>query len=288
MRVLLAGVIYPSAMKYYDEMLGSIMGQTDCQFDVLIVNDGVGQFVEIPDRMNTVCASGDVFDNRMQTIDYAIDNSYDYICWIDADDLLTENRIERIKEIVSREKTDIVIHDLYTMNEAGKLSGQLFVGRKKQAIFLEDVLYYNLAGFGNTVIAVSCLKKYRSFLQKPATSIAAVDWWLIVNLLAAGATAMYVPEGLYLYRIFDGNISIGNEEDKIRNRINVIRNHYKAVYKQLLLALNQELIKDLNAYTEQLDTINELDYQGFKDLKEKTPTGIHQVWWEDIYRQLMR
>lgn len=283
MRILLAGVIYPAAMEYYNEMMGSALAQTDPDFDMLIVNDGVELPLDLPVNCAMVSALGDPFDNRMQTIDYAIANGYDYICWLDADDRLPVNRISGIKTLLNEDGSDILIHDLLTMDAEGNLSGRSFIGGERRKITLQNLLYYNLAGFGNSVVSVPFLKEHRDALHKPSTPIAAVDWWLMVNLLMMGATAVYVPEGLYEYRIYDSNMSLGRDPQQILAHIKVILKHYDAVMSGLASVVDSREMYRVNTYYDLLRNINQEE-----DIPDADRLNESTVWWEDVYRQLMR
>lgn len=279
-RILLAGVIYPSVMHYFAEMAESITEQTDKDFDVLIVNDGVEKDIYIPGGIKVIGSEGSPSANRMQTIRYAIANGYDYIGWFDADDRLTETRVEQLKMLIDENpEAGMIIHNLDLIDEDSKSLDKTFINRESGKITISDILFYNLAGFGNTVVKVSELKDY--ILNLP--DVKAVDWMLFSCMLIRGVTAVFVSKSLYEYRIYSGNMS-GCVQSKAEflKHAEIVREHYDALGATLKPVLSNEQTMALAEYRLRLKDASKYDFSA----ASVSNTGL--LWWEDIYRILMK
>ncbi len=267
-------------MDYCSDFIDGIRRQTDRGFDVLFMNDAVDDLPALPDRTVVLQATGTPFRNRLQTIRYAMENGYDYLCWLDLDDSMPENRLERIRALLSSDRTaDLLIHDLWIMDQNGVRTGERFIGSYREKIGLEDLLFYNCAGFGNTVARVEALRPVYGIAQDLAEDPEAADWWLFVTLLLQGGSARYTDEALYDYRIYTGNMSGGSREAAaVQKRVGIILHHYRLLGSMLDDGLSPEQKEQKDIYIQRLEEMK----QDPGRFQVRDRSGC--LWWEDIYR----
>ncbi len=115
--------------KYVADCIKSVLCQTYKDFELILIDDGSkDDSGNICDRFAEVDSRIKVFhkENKglMHTRRYAIDKaSGDYYVFLDSDDMLKSNALQKIYEAINRYDCDCVIYGLERINE-GKVVGQ--------------------------------------------------------------------------------------------------------------------------------------------------------------------
>lgn len=111
------------AEKYLERCIESLLNQTYTNIEVILVNDGS------PDRCPLICDNYKLKDNRIRVIhsenngqsiarNRGIDISTgEYICFVDADDVLVNNAIESLILLVNKNNYDIVCGNYYIVKD---------------------------------------------------------------------------------------------------------------------------------------------------------------------------
>lgn len=182
--------------KWIEQCLQSALNQeTRFDYRVIVIDDGSS------DRTGSII---DAFSNSEKIIVIHQDNKgysgarnialekieSDYIMFLDSDDYITSNAVERLMSVAQKENADIVESNGFTFNATGKLS--------------------TVKSDNNELWGGPCLKVMRSGLweniQFPENYIYedTIICYLIGKL---SANTVFIPDELYAYRIHDDSIT---------------------------------------------------------------------------------
>lgn len=199
-------VIYPAAMQYFKEFIRNYEKQTEL-VPLLIYSDGVDreiielelkdcnfkwQFQALPRNLN-------VSQNRIEVLKSLSMLPYAWFLFIDADDLMSENRIE-----ISLKNLDGSADILY--NQITLLSGGPYFMRSlpPKLMSIHDIARGNFVGLSAVSIKKSAIQSAMHWLHYGATCIA-FDWFLMSVLLFVGAKGRLLFECETYYRIYNEN-----------------------------------------------------------------------------------
>lgn len=127
-------VIIPvyNAEKYLSETLDSVLNQSFMDFEVIAINDGS------KDDSLSILRKYEKKDKRIRVIDkpntgvsdtrnVGIDKAHgEYICFVDADDLIYVEYLSIISDIIDKEKSDIIAFENITFREKNNCSYNLY------------------------------------------------------------------------------------------------------------------------------------------------------------------
>jgi len=273
LKTLLASFFYPGVEKYLDEFNKSVLNQTDNRFDVLIVNDGIDEEL-IMDTWDVVNNSQFQSIPRLRkiAIDYAIENEYDLLLFLDADDTMSNKRIEISKKSYSM-KYAFYYNDLYVLDK------DFYMGQLPSLIKnVESITSYNFIGMSHSGLNISITKDI--LYKMPINDkIIAFDWYLYSYLLLNGYEGIKIDTTTY-YRLHENNIA-GETKlldiGKLKRGIQVKKYHYfslleyKKVYKTLYKKALELEEKTLN-----------LEYCK-RYINQNNKVNTHTIyWWENI------
>ena len=109
--------------KYIDKCLNNILKQTYKDFEVIIVNDGtkdnsqdiIDKYVKKDNRFKSfIKENGGLSDARNYGINYC---NGDYLLFIDPDDYIEINLLEKLNSVILKEKYDIIKFKINLVNE---------------------------------------------------------------------------------------------------------------------------------------------------------------------------
>lgn len=193
-------IVFPKNEKYLNFFFDSLSEQTNKDFDLIIVNDGLKNFnfyKDLYSNLNIISinSSYSPAKNREVGINYCIDQKYDFLIFGDSDDYFQNNRIEKSLELLKI--TDVVVNDLSLFNSNGVYEKKYLSNRIKNLdkITVEFIKDKNIFGMTNTAIKMNNLEKVK-FEEK----ILAVDWFFFKNLLNKGLNAIFTNETISFYR----------------------------------------------------------------------------------------
>jgi len=234
-RILACSVLYKESMEFFQPFIDSICNQ-NCtnHVDVLLVYEPdiifpcslkLGDNIIIEKSKKPV-----IIDNRIQCIDFARQNGYDYIFWIDSDDVCYPSKFSTIVALTAdNPDIDIIVHDMSIIDYKGSIVRHNFIRNKIQDVNLgmNDVIDYNIMGFGN------CIFKTENLANIPPIpeGIVAVDWWIVSILLLSGKRAKYLPISLTYYRQHNNNIAVITDfiYSTLQRQIEIIKVHFDAL-----------------------------------------------------------
>ncbi|WP_345980662.1 glycosyltransferase family A protein [Sulfurimonas sp. HSL3-2] len=252
--------VFPMNINYLWDFFNSLKIQTFKQFDVIVVNDGFDYFEDIRSKYKDLNIielkySNTPAKNREFGINYCIDNKYDVLIFGDSDDYFSENRVEKLVELLS--DCDIVVNDLSLFNENGVYEEKYISNRVENnaIIDIEFIKDKNIFGLSNTAINLNILGKVTFYEE-----IVAVDWYLFSTLLLKGNKAVFTNETETFYRQYSDN-TVGLGQLSI-----------EAVEKgKLIKQKHYEMLKKENAIYKNSYAVNSEK----KNIK-------NPLWWEQI------
>lgn len=273
--VIFMTTIFPMPKIFLYDFLDSLSRQTLKNFDILVLNDGYENFLEIKEKysnLNIIVldVSNTIAKNREIGINYAIENSYEYLIFGDSDDYFSSNRVELSISLL--EKYDIVVNDFTSFNENKILEERYLSNRIKnnQVVNIDYILDRNIFGLSNTSINLSKIKKVN--FDK---DLIVVDWYLFSLLLIDNLSAVFTNKTLTFYRQHENNIIGINKEKKINSILRVKKKHY-SLLKNISDKYNN--LYDNIIYLEKAINTNKFSQLKFEKLD-------FPLWWEETKLQ---
>lgn len=273
--ICLVSFIYPLIEKYLEDFFLSLKRQNAEKVDYIIIDDKYnkkiknfsGTILKAPDNLSIV-------EVRTWIIEKLIKEEYELVIFLDADDIMESNRINKIIE--EYEKTDKKYGFYYNALFLLKEKKDFYGGQLPNILTdIEQILNGNCIGMSHTAINLKIVKKaLKNFL--PPSNIIAYDWLLHSFLLLNGFKGKKVDTITY-YRIYENNIAgkIENNEKKILLGLKVKRNHYFELKKY-----NEIFIKK---YLEILQTEEYILKNGIEKYMKLLNNGKKEVyWWKNI------
>jgi len=264
--------IYPEAKKYLPQLFESINNQTFKEFDFVVFSDGVLDREVDWKNINhyLISQKGTPIEIRIESIRVLKALSYENLVFVDADDTMSNNRIE--KSIKLLENYCFVCNDLNRINQAGILiESEIWKDRLSTNFEFDSdfILNKNILGLGNSSIRKEILNIE---IKSPDQSIVAGDWYIFYSFLKlAREKAIFTSDCSTNYRQHLNNV-IGSKEfskDRLKAILNAKKTHYEALahadfneVKCELEKVNVSLARNLNYIS-----LNELPRNPF--------------WWEE-------
>lgn len=232
--------------KYLEKCIKTLINQTYSNLEIILVNDGS------PDNSLKICNQYLKEDNRIKIINKENGGLSDarnaglkmargeYICFIDSDDYIELDMIEKTKKKLLEEELDVVIFGLY--NEVVD-SNENIINQKKQSI---DLVNFNSI---ISIIGYAWNKLYKtSFLKEK-------------NITFTKGLSL-IEDVVFNEKVFLKNIKIGYINEPLyhyvsRNRSTLVKQYYEDSYnlhKQGNLSRKNIIFKILgrNKKTEEL------------------------------------
>jgi Glycosyl transferase family 2 len=268
-------VIFPSNKDYFEDFFGSLIQQTNQNFDVIIVNDGCINFELIKEtykKLNIIEVkyTDTPSKNREFGINYILKNNYDIIIFGDSDDYFETNRVEVCLDKLN--KYDIVVNDLTLFSNKDILAKKYFSNRIKNnsVIKLDFIKDKNIFGFTNTAVKTNIMANITF-----DANLKIVDWYLFTRLLLQNRKALFTNETETFYRQYSRN-TIGIcklTNESIAMGIEVKLNHSKLLQKENFQ------FHDLYKKMIQLQKKGN-DKKYIEALKKQNI--YNPIWWEEI------
>ena len=204
--------------RYLRECLDSVLDQTFEDFEVICVNDGTKdgsasicrEFVKKDPRFRLVNKfNGGLSSSRNLGADFAVG---EFIYFLDSDDYLVPNALERLVTLATSENLDIVFFDAETLIEKGvsdvvrrqyegfyvnrNVESKVTTGKELMAMLNEAKAY-------RTPVQLAFMRRgfYDQAMLSNYNGVVHEDNLFTFRSLRAAERAMYVPEPLYIRRI---------------------------------------------------------------------------------------
>ncbi len=288
-KTLLAGVVFPQIERFFTDYFLSVKKQDCKQFDILIVNDGLKDF-NFPEKPDTHIIENNCNLSpsalRMEIINYAVDNDYDYLIFSDCDDYYDINRVSRTIETLIN--ADIAVTQLSCVSEKGDMLAENILNCEDfTELSVNRIFKHNIIGMSHSAIKIddALLKS----MDCPE-DILAFDWWFYSIMLSENKSVGFIPDSRTYYRQFSSNF-VGYksliDEKKLKNGIQVKMIHYKNLKLYLERRGKKKLVKSLaQLYDEMVELETQISDKSFLNnyLKviNKNINMIYRGWWSEI------
>lgn len=277
MKLALISSFYKKSKHFHQECLKSIANQTDQNFVAIIFGDNLNLKLM---NFNFKCQLEYEFVTNLKPreikalgIQKAIKLSCDYICFIDSDDFMAEQRINFFNKMIKKKKFDILIHNLTTIKSDSSII-------KKNALEIKNGYYNkeffykkNISGFGNTLYKTKLLEKLLPF---PKYTLS-LDWEVISVLSFSNKIYSLNKSFTYYRQHKDNEVGLYKkwDEDKLAIHIKSKDLHYN--YLKTYFPNNKIISKLENDWKKKKDLI-------IKDKKVylKKLTNHQNLQWQEL------
>lgn len=286
--------------EYLDRCLKSILNQTYSNYEVIIVNDGS------PDNSDNIIKSyekedkrfkeykkvnGGLSDARNYGLKYA---TGDYLIFIDADDYIENNYLEKVNDVLEKNKDiDVLKFKIKLVDEGGNLI-RMENGLNKEGVtsFDELVKLEFLEPAWSYVYKLSFWKENNFTYLK---GMIHEDFGLTPEILMKANKIYYLNSYLYNYVQRNGSIMSSNNKEKLHKKaydmlyqydrlIKINYNKDTKVYKSFLanalISKTNTLDKEeQKKYKEELRKRKVIDNLIDDTLKRKIKKIIYKIFW---------
>jgi hypothetical protein len=262
--------VFPAVTKYFEDLGNCLAAQIDRRFDLIIFNDGITNITELEIAKNACIyeVSGTPFEIRFAAIQQLKELHYEDYIFIDADDTMTDNRVEILRKCLRNHQ--LVCNDLNLMSENGRVynpliwSSRLRNGFEFRADFIKDK---NIVGLGNTGLKRKFLVD-NDIEYQHIPKIA--DWFIFYQLLEkSGIYVLFTDKCQTNYRQHtqnDAGIATVNYQ-RLTYVKEILIDHYTALTAIGYNEFQQEIVK-LKQLNINHNPENQLELRLF--------------WWEEI------
>lgn len=208
--------IYPSGLPFLNDFMQGLENQTDSNFILFMVNDGVDGLREKISRqnfeINILEAVGTPAALRRKGIEWAEQKGVEWIIFVDADDVCSTERVARTRGSI--DGVDGLFNDLIIFNDQSTVERSLFSTRFSDGDFVRssNLVNKNFLGLSNTAAKASLLRYSASHIPE---DVIAFDWALYTRMVLENATICYMDGAPTYYRQHRGNVAgLGNISNK--------------------------------------------------------------------------
>lgn len=273
--------VYPSALPFLNDFLEGLKNQTDGDFVLFVVNDGVYGLGEMSSEQDFEIrfleASGTPAALRRQGIDWAEREGAEWIIFSDADDVCTAERVARTRASSNGADglfNDFVMFGEQTTNETPLLSPRFKAG---DVVRPDALVNANFLGLSNTAAKASLLRGSAAGIPD---DLIAFDWALFTRMVLDGATIRYMDGAPTRYRQHPGNVA-GLEDvsdHQVLRGVGVKARHYDLFRPDG--PPYDRLATDFAALRTRLDT----DEPFFRDYCRavRKDSSEYPLWWEPM------
>ncbi len=221
--VALLTIFHDKILRFTGEYFEAIKKQRFPYYDLFIMLDSDNNFIVDESCGNIFIARvyGSIAKIREIGIKYIKELGYKYLIFLDGDDLMPNNRIEKLVELLNNYK--IIVNDLSLF---GDYCADYYISRRNcnlKIILNTDINEINFLGLSNTAINLNIIDD-DFFLPD---DIYAVDWYIFTLLLKKGYSAVFTNETHTKYRIWGENLFSKFDEKHFEKIIKIKYLHYK-------------------------------------------------------------
>lgn len=226
------GIPIYNAEKYLDDAICSVLAQTYECWELILIDDGstdksldiAKKYAKIDKRIRVISdGQNKKLPSRLNQIIY--ESKYDYIARMDADDLMSNDRLEKQLQVLeSNHKIDFVTTGHLTIGKNNELTG-VKLGENYQ-MNAEDIL-----GGVTNMLHASLLARKNWYLRNlyNENSILAEDFDLWLQAAKKNdLNYVVIEEPLYWYRVTE-NVTIFKMTKGYDTQIDIINNNYNGL-----------------------------------------------------------
>lgn len=202
----LFSVVHPFSIGFLSDFIETVNQQTDPDFEVYLLVDGIDEPEVIPHRMQPTChvrpATGSAAFLRKEGIRWIHEAGVENIVFLDSDDKMDADRIGAVR--AKLDKYPVVANDLIFWTGSDQFSMFDAALGDKPNICAEDLRDKNFLGLSNTAIKTA---KAVAHLDAIADDTIAFDWALFGLVLHHGAEGIFLGDTKSYYRQYTHNIA---------------------------------------------------------------------------------
>lgn len=266
--------IYPGCEKYIGEFIDSLLYQTEKDFDIIIINDGMqaSDIPHIPFNHQIIDYSLSISKNREFGISRVRELGYKHLILSDIDDYFHHSRIEKL--LWGLKSFDAVVSDLDIVSYNGSILENKYFQQTHSIpnkLFKEFLDEQNICGFSNTAINIKTIPEF-SF----PNNLKIVDWYFFSTLINKGMSIGFINQSLTYYRQHSDNL-IGIDDFSInlfKQMLPMKILHYKFMSEH-----DDRFIDLLNRYSK-MATSNDKEIE--RAIIINKLINNKPLWWENI------
>lgn len=212
-----------NAEKYIRESVSSVFDQTYKDFEIVLVDDGS------TDKSAEICDSlANEFSGIIKVIHQVNKGQLfsrcagaevaqgEYCIYLDADDLLSENCLEKLADVIDVfSKPDMVIYNFIRLSSSGEKnckripleSNFVYEGDDKSQIFNVLISGPTLNSMWNKCVKRECLTDCVEKFSKYQSLRCGEDRIQVLESVTRAGRILFIDDELYCYRLFDGSIT---------------------------------------------------------------------------------
>ncbi len=265
------------------EFLNSLENQTDSNFKLILINDGVETLTNYLHKTSLKYEIHSVknkrpFEIRIEGLKIISKLNPDYIIFADTDDTFSSNRIELL--VHNLKNYPFVCNDIDLMNDQGKsIEKSFWSGRLKDNFefdihFLKDK---NIIGLGNAGMQ----NKFLNNLLNKLEHIKEGNDWLFFSAAEENLKGLFLKNCTTHYRQHDNNL-VGKKKinlDKFKKIVEVKIKHYTLLQEIGFKSYNLSNEINLNQKLLQL-VLNEPIKMEYK-INQINSIKTNFFWWEE-------
>lgn len=230
------GIPFYNAEKYLEDAICSVLSQTHGFWELILVDDGstddslsiANKYAKNDDRIRVI-SDGENRKLPFRLNQIIKESKYDFIARMDADDLMSNNRLEAQLEVLKKNPNiDFVTTGYLSIDTRGELTGVMAIKNYQMnaAMILE----------GKTnLIHASLLARKNWYLRNlyNENSLLAEDYHLWLEAAKKDDLKyIVIEEPLYWYRVME-NVTIEKIIAGYNTQINIIENNYEGIISKL-------------------------------------------------------
>ena len=253
--------VYPGITNKFKRFLHSLDGQTNQTFDVIIFLNNLKNFNIANKRykIKLIKLNSEIIKSRFEMIKYLKKTNYQNIIFQDADDTMSENRIEIINKELK--KNYVVVNDLDIILKKKKIKSYFSKRIKNKAtLSVKDIIDYNFMGMSNTALRKKCLEK----ISIPKRFNIKIFDWYFWSVILSKYKARFInsTSTQYFVRSNSPTCLPANKSIKLTKKINLIIKIHKKTMKELV---KNKFIKNI---------------ENFSKSKKINNYKKNNFWWE--------
>tara|TARA_B100000401_G_C52804700_1_gene720484 strand:- start:165 stop:1070 length:906 start_codon:yes stop_codon:yes gene_type:complete len=247
--------IFPNSKEFLDDFFKSLVNQTDLDYDLIVVNDSFKEFNIYKNKYNTLNiielkSSDSHIQNRINGINYVLENNYLHLIFGDSDDYFSKNRVALSKEMLNH--YDIIVNDLVIFDVFNRIEN-IF---KDINFIKKDLVNKNIFGLSNTALRTNILTTLKINTKTP---IIAFDWYLFSILVFNDYNFKFTSKTQTFYRQHNFNtlgIDFKIDDQKLSKLVDIKKKHLLALNKYFSLEKKKKLYK---IFRNELDLLKKLE-----------------------------
>ena len=231
--VLTVAYAAPEIETYAAECLASLERQTDADFSVMIIKDGLSGLDDILRErhlnLSVQSVSGTPAAIRRTAILAAIDLGFDVLVFADIDDYFDDNRVAVAKQLVAEGEV-LVCNELMLFGRGYERPRPMLGPRfaDGEMITAPDLNDANCMGMSNTAMRADAID---TGLLDRTNDVTAFDWLFFTLLLRSGLNARFTTATNTRYRQHAGNVANARDLSNvdILRGVRIKREHFAAL-----------------------------------------------------------